>query len=141
MVRGFSTAFDIARERAGTRVGELVGAMRHEGEGFLAGRKNQIAEQFADVGGAIRWAADKLLDSDNPLIGDYAGRAADRVEDVGRYIEQNDLRDMIEDARALARRRPLLFGGGMLLAGLAAARLLKAAATDGRSARGRSVRQ
>ncbi|HEV2292679.1 MAG TPA: hypothetical protein VGR35_02420 [Tepidisphaeraceae bacterium] len=139
----FGAAFDAARERAGAEVEELVEQVKHEGQDFLAKRKSLLAEQFTDVSGAIRRAADKLHDTDSEFIAGYVDRAADQVEEVGRYIEQHDLREVIEDAGVVARRQPLLFGGAMFLAGLAAARILKAA-TDGQSTRrsgGRSRRR
>ena len=123
----FGAAFDAARERAGSQVGELVEQVKHEGEEFLTERKGLLAEQFTNVSTAIRRAADKLHDTDSAFVASYVDRAADKVEDVGKYIEQRDLRDVIEDAGVVARRQPVLFGGAMFLAGLAAARFLKAA--------------
>jgi len=127
------------RGQAGVHVGELVEQVKQEGQQFLSGRKSLVANQFTNVGGAIRRAADKLHDTDSGFIADYVERAADKVDDVGRYIEENDLRDVVEDVGVLARQQPLLFGGVMFLAGVAAARFIKAA-TDGPSAVAGAVR-
>lgn len=126
----FGAAFDAARERAGAQVGELVEQVKHEGEEYLAERKGLVAEQFANVSSAVRRAADKLHDTDSALIADLVDRAADTLEDAGKYIEQRDLSDVIEDAGVVARRQPLLFMSGMFVAGLAAARFLKAATAE-----------
>ena len=126
----FGAAFEAARERAGSQVGELVEQVKHEGEEFLSERKSLVAEQFTNISSAIRRAADKLHDTDSGFLANYVDRAADKVDDVGHYIEENDLRDVVEDAGVVARQQPLLFGGAMFLAGLAAARFLKAATAE-----------
>ena len=60
---------------------------------------------------------------------------------MARYIEENDLNDVFEDVGVLARQQPLLFGGAMFLAGLAAARFIKAATVaDAVRGRGRTRR-
>jgi hypothetical protein len=126
----FGAAFEAARERAGAQVGDLVEQVKHEGQEFISDRKGLIAEQLTNVSGAIRRAADKLHDTESEFIAGYVDRAADKVEEVGRYIERHDLRDVIEDAGEVARRQPLLFVSGMFFAGLAAARFVKAATAE-----------
>ncbi len=133
----FGAVFEAARDRAGAQVGELVEQVKHEGEQFLSERKSLVAGQFTNISGAIRRAADKLHDSDSKFIANYIDRAADTVDDVGQYIADHALREVVEDVGVIARRQPLLFAGGMFLAGLAAARFLKAATAErnGRSRR------
>ena len=126
----FAAAFESARERAGTQVGELVEQVKHEGEEFLSERKSLVAEQLTNISSAIRRAADKLHDTDSEFIANYVDRAAAKVNDVSRYVEEHDLREVVEDAGVVARRQPLVFGGAMFLAGLAAARFLKAATAE-----------
>lgn len=126
----FGAAFESARARAGIEVAELVEQVKHEGQDFLSDRKGIVAEQFANVSGAIRRAAEKLHDTDSAFLGGYVDRAADTVETMGKYIEERDAHDVIEDVGVIARRQPLLFAGGMFLAGLAAARFVKAAAEE-----------
>ncbi len=126
----FGDAFESARKLAGTEVAELVQQVKHEGQDFLSDRKGIVAEQFANVSGVIRRAAEKLRDTDSEFIAGYVDRAADTVEGIGKYIENRDPRDVIEDAGVIARRQPLLFAGGMFLAGLAAARFVKAATDE-----------
>lgn len=130
-------AFEAARERAGAQVGEIVEQVKHEGQAFVAGRRELLAEQLTNVSSAIRRAADKLHDTDSEFIAAHVDRAADAIDDVGRYIEEKDLPDVIEDASVIARRRPVLFIGGMFLAGIAASRFLKAAAAAQSGRRGR----
>ena len=137
----FGAAFDDARDRASAQVGDLVEQAKHEGHEFISGRKGLLAEQFTNVSGAIRRAADKLHDTDSEFIAGYVDRAAEKVEEIGRYIEENDLPDVIEDAGEMARRQPLLFVSGMFLAGLAAARFVKAATDSQPSRRGGRARR
>ena len=63
------------RGQAGVHVGELVEQVKQEGQEFLAGRKSLVADQFTNVSGAIRRAADKLHDTDSGFIAAYVDRA------------------------------------------------------------------
>jgi hypothetical protein len=125
-------------------VGGLVEQVKHGGNELLAERKSLVAEQLTNISGAIRRAADKLHDTDSEFFATYVDRAADKVDGVGSYIEGHDLRDVMEDASVVARQQPLLFGGAMFLAGLAAAGFVKAATAEpprnGRSRGGESRR-
>ncbi len=123
----FGAAFQAARESVGAQASELVEQMKENSREFLTDRKGIVAGELTHVSSAIRRAAGKLQDSDSALLAGYVDTAAERVEDIGRYIEEHDLRDVIEDVSVLAQRRPLLFMGGMFVAGLAAARFLKSA--------------
>ena len=123
--RVFGAAFEAARERVGEQASELVQQAKENSREFIQERKGLLANELGNVSGAIRRTADKLEDSDNALLAGYVDTAAKRLEDVSRYIESHDLGDLAEDIGELARRQPVLFVGGMFLAGLAAGRFVK----------------
>jgi hypothetical protein len=52
--------------------------------------------------------------------------AADRLDDVARFIGDSDVRSLVREVERAARRRPELFLGGMFLVGLGISRFLKA---------------
>ncbi len=111
---------------AAQQAAELAARAREQGEQAIYDGKSQAAAQIAAVGSAVRRAADKLYDQDSASLAEYVDGAADRVEAVARHIDEGGLADLAHDAEMLARRKPLLFLGGMFVAGLASARILRA---------------
>ena len=59
-------------------------------------------------------------------IGSYTNRAADQIDAISKYVRITSFQTMLGDAGQFARRRPEVFLGGTLLAGLLVARFLKA---------------
>jgi len=57
-----------------------------------------------------------------------ADQAAERIEQLGRYLEQKSGDEMMRDVEQFARRRPWMIAGLGLLAGVAASRFVKASA-------------
>jgi len=103
-------------EQARDHVHELVGQ-----------QKDQAADRLGSLAGALREAGRKLNEGEQSGdFGRYADRAAQQVERLSTYLRDNDLRGFVRDTESFARRRPEVFLGGALLAGLALARLLKA---------------
>jgi hypothetical protein len=130
-------ALEAAREAIGGQASELVQQVKENGQEFLRERRGVLAHELANVSSAIRRAADKLHDSDSEFIAYYVDTAANRVEEIGQYIDEHGLREVAADVSELARRQPLLFMGGMFAAGVAVARFIKAANDSGGRRRGR----
>ena len=62
--------------------------------------------------------------SDLPNVREYASMAADQLESVSGYVSETDIRDIMHDASALARRRPLATLGIAVVAGYVLTRLV-----------------
>jgi hypothetical protein len=60
----------------------------------------------AAVAAALRCAARSLEQSDSPGIADGIDRAADRIDDLARFVGQRDWRELAVETAAFARRRP-----------------------------------
>ena len=71
---------------------------------------------------------------DGPAAG-LAREAADRTQGLAAQLEGREPRDVLEDVRSFARRRPGVFLAGSLVAGVVAGRLTRGAkaAQDGSS--------
>jgi hypothetical protein len=104
----------------------------------LVERGAEIGFQQADRGletaaGGIETAAQTIrrvstdMQTDQPQIAEFASTAADRAEDLARYLRETDVREMIGNVENFARRQPLLFLGGAFVLGVAASRFIKAA--------------
>ena len=107
-------------EQARDHVHELVGQ-----------QKDQAADRLGSLAGALREAGRKLNEGEQGGdFGRYADRAAEQVERLSTYLRDNDLRGFVRDTESFARRRPEVFLGGALLAGLALARFLKASSPN-----------
>ena len=109
-----------------------------ERAGHLVERGAEIGFQQADRGletaaGGIETAAQTIrrvstdMQTDQPQIAEFASTAADRAEDLARYLRETDVREMIGNVENFARRQPLLFLGGAFVLGVAASRFIKAA--------------
>ena len=130
------------RERAGARATTVLRRVKAGGEELLNVRKLQMAEELSTIGGAIQRAAETLHDNRSAAsAADYAAAAAGYVEDAARYLEESDLDDLIADVQDLVRQQPAVFLAGMFLAGVAAARFIKATEPpkSGRRRRSRSA--
>jgi hypothetical protein len=71
------------------------------------------------------------MQTDQPQIAEFAQTAADRAEDLARYLRETDAREMVSTVEQFARRQPLIFLGGAFVLGVAASRLIKAASGGG----------
>ena len=106
---------------------------------LLTDQKQRAAERLGTFAGTLRDAAQKLGSDDiGSRVGHYAYRAADQVDSMSSYVRRAELQTFVRDAGQFARRRPEVFIGGAFLAGLIAARFLKA---SGRNASGHTASQ
>jgi ElaB/YqjD/DUF883 family membrane-anchored ribosome-binding protein len=120
---------------------EKATALREQGSARL---REQVDQRSTQVGSQARSLAEALRRSGNELQSEGNGNAsqitsqvADRIERVGSYLEDVSGDDVMRDIESFARRRPWMLAGVGLLAGVAAARFMKASSeqryTDGRS--------
>lgn len=111
---------------------ETAERARTEGRRFAERQKERAAEELGTIEAALQRAADKLREDGDDRLADYAAMAADRVGQIGRFVQERDLRRFVDDAEAFTRRRPELVLGGLFVVGLGIARFLKASAPSDR---------
>lgn len=100
------------------------------GKQFAEERKSLAAEECGIFGSAIRAAAQSLEEDGQTSVANYAEMCADQLENTADYLRERRLSDMYHDANGFARKHPEIFLGGLFVAGLAAARFLKASEPD-----------
>jgi hypothetical protein len=122
----FQEKADRLRARIGAQTRETTERVRSEGEHLLRDQKNRVADRIGHYGSAVHRAAHKLEDEQDAAIAYYTHRAAEQLDRAAHYLRAHDWSDLRRDAEVMARRHPEIFFGGLLLAGLALARLLKA---------------
>jgi hypothetical protein len=75
---------------------------------------------------ALRRSGNDLSGEGNGSAAQLTGQAADRIERLGSYLEQKRGDELMRDVETFARRRPWMLAGLGMLAGVAAARFMKA---------------
>jgi hypothetical protein len=115
-----------ARERLTEKAHETKARVQAEGEHVFHGQKNRLADQIRHYGEAVHRAADKLDEEKDATIAYYTHRAADQFDRAAEYLRDHDWSDLKRDAEGFARRHQGLVFGGLLIAGVALARMLKA---------------
>jgi len=115
------------RERAGEQASALSRGLRARGEHLVEEQKIRAATEIANLGAAVRRAADKLHDQKSDRLAKYVDTAAQSLDGVARYVVENDLGDLVQEAERFARRRPALIVGGAFILGLAVGRFVKSA--------------
>ena len=77
------------------------------------------------VAGVLRSASDEL-EGQQGAVASFARRAADKIEGACRGLESRDMNATLHSLETYARSQSALFLGGAFVAGIAAARFLKA---------------
>jgi hypothetical protein len=89
-------------------------------------RSNQAGTQVRSLAEALRRGGNDLSNEGNSSAARLTGQAADRIEQLGSYLEQKRGDELMRDIEMFARRRPWMLAGIGMLAGVAAARFVKA---------------
>ena len=110
---------------------DLAGQASDHVQDLVGQQKDQAADRLGSLATVLREAGQKLnQDQQAGDFGQYADRAAQQVERLSNYLRESDLRGFVRDTESFARRRPEVFLGGTLIAGLMLARFLKASTPD-----------
>lgn len=120
-----SKAADTAAEKGG----ELVDRAKTTATSQANSQKQKAATGLDNAAEAMREVSDNLRDQ-QPTLANVTSVAADRTEEIARYLQQTDVNDMIHGVEDFARRQPLLFLGGAFAIGLLGARFLKASTSQ-----------
>lgn len=112
--------------RISSAVRDTTSQARAQGEEMLRDQKSRVAERIGTYGSAVHRAAHQLEDEHDAAIAFYVHRAADQLDRMSGYLREHDWNSLRHDVENFARRHQELFFGGLLLCGVAAARVLKA---------------
>jgi ElaB/YqjD/DUF883 family membrane-anchored ribosome-binding protein len=140
-VGGEQSTTDQAKEKAqeaASQVQQQVGQKAQQVRGQasdtirqqLDSRSTQAGEQVSATADALRRVGGQLRQEGNATPAQYAERAAEPVERLGRYLTDADGNRILSDAEQFARRRPwvTVLGGATL--GFFVARFIKASGTQ-----------
>jgi hypothetical protein len=116
------------KDKIKARTREMAAEARERGEDYVRENKERAADRIGGVSESIRQTADRFEQEKDPNIAHYTRLVADKLEQAAGYIRERDLNQLKHDGEDLARRHPAVIFGGLFVAGLAAARFLKASA-------------
>jgi ElaB/YqjD/DUF883 family membrane-anchored ribosome-binding protein len=109
---------------------EKASELREQGSARLRDqfdrRSNEAGSQVRSLAEALRRSGGDLSSEGNTSGARLAEQAAERIERVGGYLEQKSGDELMRDIETFARRRPWMLAGLGMLAGVAAARFMKA---------------
>ena len=125
---------DVAKDAAratydavSAQASELASSVAGELETSAEDQKRRGAETMRTFAGAVQHAAAEL-DQQSPVVARQFRTAAQKVEGLSESLRDRSIRDLVNDASDLARRQPLWFFGGAIVAGFALSRFLKSSA-------------
>lgn len=110
---------------------EAAERLRDEGLAVFSRQRSAAAEELTHLRDALEAASEKLSEQDDHRIADVTQVAADRLDAVAEYLRERDLGTLASDLSRAARRRPVLFYGGLFAVGVAASRFFKASSHHG----------
>jgi len=114
------------KDQAAERAGEIGRAVKDEANRVVNSQKGLAANKIRYVGSAVDKAARLLHAAKVENVAGYVDLAARSTRKAAKYVDRNDLSDMLTDANRLAKKHPAAVLGGMFVLGLAAARFIKA---------------
>ena len=121
-----SAAASEAGERVKEKAKEAGDKVKEQGRTFLNEQKERVGSEIETYSAAARRAAERLESESDTNLSSYVSSAADQLDRLATRVQERDLGELIDDVEEMARRRPEVFYGGMFVAGLVAARFLKA---------------
>lgn len=92
-------------------------------------RGKQVADELQTLAGALRRSSDSLHAEGKSSTAKPIESVVDRLESVGRYLEQTGGEKMLHDLEAFGRRKPWSMIGAGIGLGVVASRFLKASST------------
>jgi len=121
-------------QQAQQKLGEAAEKASEQALSQLEARKAQAAEGLGSVAQALDQTSEQLRNQQQEVMPEYLHGAAETIRGAAEYLKRNDVRQLIENVRTVARRQPELFLGGAFVLGLLTARFLKSSG-DGRARR------
>jgi ElaB/YqjD/DUF883 family membrane-anchored ribosome-binding protein len=104
-------------------------------------RSSEAGSQMRSLAQALRRSENELAEEGNSNAAQLTGQAADRIDRLGSYLEQKSGDDLMRDIEGFARGRPWMLAGLTVLAGVAAARFIKASSDRRHADYRRSMQQ
>jgi hypothetical protein len=123
---GAKEALQDHAEQVTQKAKEVGGTVQDSVREQVDTRSTRAGEQVGSVSDAMRNMGDQLRSQGNDLPAQLAHQAADRAEELGRYLRDADADRILRDVEDFGRRQPWVMAAAGLALGVAAARFIKA---------------
>ena len=114
----------------------LLDQTMHQASEQAKTQQSRAAEGMHTFGGALREMASSSQQSD--MASRFVGEVGDRVDAAGRWLEQREPADLLDEVKSFARRSPGAFIGVAGVAGLVVGRLTRGMITQAKEERERT---
>jgi hypothetical protein len=111
--------------QASALASNVADELTHVGED----QKKRGAQAMTSFAAAVKRAAGDLT-GESPVLARQLSAAAEKVESLSESLRTHSVTDLFKEATDLARRQPVAFFAGSLVAGFALARFLKSSAAS-----------
>ena len=118
-------------QQARQQANQLANRGSEQVKSQLANQKHQASQRMTPIQTALQETGQQLRNQGQGSVAQYADRAAEQVERFSGYLRENDVDQLLEEARNFARSRPALFLGGAAALGFFATRFLKSTSEEG----------
>ena len=115
-----------AAEQVTQAAGDAIDKVGGQAKQTATTQKDRIAGGLNATAKAIRQTGSSLK-QEQPMVADYAEKAAARVDRVSGYLREHDIDEVVTDVQDYARKNKAAFIAGTLLLGFMTARLVKTA--------------
>jgi hypothetical protein len=119
-------AFDQATAAAQETGQNVASRAKEHARSYFNDKRDVVTNTMNHVVDATRQVANTLRDRDDSKVADYTESLANQVEELVHYVEGLEPAKVIRELEGVARRQPLLFYGGLFVAGVAISRFLTA---------------
>jgi hypothetical protein len=127
------------RGQAVAQIKEKSAALRDQASGkareYAVDGKIRAADALGEFSQAVTESALTIDEKLGVEYGDYARRAADAVSGFADTLRNKDVDELLDDARAIVRKSPVIAIGTAAAVGFALVRLVKAGMAEGQEGR------
>ncbi len=124
-------------DTAGEQAGQVMETVSQRGRQQANEQMNRAAQGLEKVAQSVRRLGGEMSD-EQPQVAGVANTAAEQAERLSHYLRETDPGQLYQQIESFARRQPVLVVGGAFLAGILAARFLKASGSQAGSGNGQS---
>ena len=123
--QGQGNMVDAAKEKIQQLASQARQSAGQQVESRFSDGKQRATQTLGSVAQSLHSSSQQLRDQQQNAIGKYADQAANKIEEVSRYLENASLSNVATRVEDFARREPALFIGGAVALGFLGARFLK----------------
>ncbi len=116
--------------RIKSEAGRLKDEAGDKARSAAEGGKSKAAKTLISVSGVARDAAEKLKSGKAEPVAAYVTDAADAIDRFANRMNEKSVDDMVDDARDVVRRSPVIAIGIAAAAGFALSRFLRSTSRD-----------